>query len=190
MSAGRIHKTNDLPVAIVGAGPIGMAATAHLVLRGVTPVVLGDGVAVGHAVAEWQHVRTFSPWTYNVDNASRTLLAAAPSRDRIYRDACVMGISRYGHDRPRSGPRASAPYILHVAAQTGRPQVIKAAAVTDCSGTWARPNPAGAHGLPALGEPSCANRISYGMPDVSGRDRYQYSGGTILSWSLKPGIRP
>jgi cation diffusion facilitator CzcD-associated flavoprotein CzcO len=32
-------KTNQLPVAIIGAGPVGLAAAAHLLSRGETPLV-------------------------------------------------------------------------------------------------------------------------------------------------------
>src|SRR5204862_5001172 len=41
------------------------------------------------------------------------------------------------------------------------------------SGTWGTPNPAGADGLPAIGELAAADRISYGIPDVlaSARER-------------------
>ena len=51
-----------LPVAIVGAGPVGLAAAAELVLRGVTPLILESGDSVGAAVRQWGHVRIFSPW--------------------------------------------------------------------------------------------------------------------------------
>jgi hypothetical protein len=208
MPKGFIRRTNDLPVAIIGAGPVGMAAAAHLVLRGLTPLVLEAGGDVGHAVEQWQHVRMFSPWAYNIDSASHTLLTAAgwsapssvhhptgeeltrdylkplshvaPLRNQVHYDARVTGVSRYNYDRSRPGPRADAPYILQIASRSGAVRAAKASAVIDCSGTWSRPNPAGAHGLPALGEYRCGNRISYGMPDVSGRDRRQYAGKVTL----------
>ena len=49
----------------------------------------------------------------------------------------------------------------------------------DASGTWHSPNPAGANGLPAIGEMQAADRIAYGMPDVLGRDRARYAGKTV-----------
>jgi cation diffusion facilitator CzcD-associated flavoprotein CzcO len=56
-----------LPIAVIGAGPIGLAAAAHLVGRGETPVVLEGGPTVGASVLAWSHVQVFSPWRYNVD---------------------------------------------------------------------------------------------------------------------------
>lgn len=64
----------SLPVAIVGAGPVGLAAAAQLVERGIRPVILERGESVGAALLEWGHVRVFSPWEYNVDAAARALL--------------------------------------------------------------------------------------------------------------------
>src|SRR3954466_7562995 len=61
-------------IAIIGAGPVGLAAAAHVLERGLKPVVLEAGPAVGHAVRQWQHVQLFSPWQYNVDDAARRLL--------------------------------------------------------------------------------------------------------------------
>ena len=57
-------------VAIIGAGPVGLAAAAHALERGLQPTVLEAGPAVGHAVRQWAHVRMFSPWEYNVDRAA------------------------------------------------------------------------------------------------------------------------
>src|SRR5438128_10931883 len=65
---------SDLPVAVIGAGPIGLAAAAHLLARGETPLVLEAGDAVGASIREWSHVRFFSPWKYTVDAASVRLL--------------------------------------------------------------------------------------------------------------------
>src|ERR1700681_459283 len=62
-------------VAIIGAGPVGLAAAAHLLERGMTPVVLEAGPQIGHAVQQWRHVQLFSPWGYNVDRAAPRLLA-------------------------------------------------------------------------------------------------------------------
>ena len=61
----------NLPVAIIGAGPIGLAAAAHALERGLTPLIFEKGDAVGAAMREWGHIRLFSPWQYNVDDAAR-----------------------------------------------------------------------------------------------------------------------
>ena len=68
--------SQPLPVAVIGAGPVGLAAAAHLSERGVPFVVfeLGDDVAA--SVREWAHVQLFSPWSYDIDPAARRLLEA------------------------------------------------------------------------------------------------------------------
>ena len=66
--------TPDLPVAVIGAGPVGLAAAAHLVRRGIRPLILERGSEVGASLLEWGHVRVFSPWRYNIDQAARSLL--------------------------------------------------------------------------------------------------------------------
>lgn len=64
----------DLPVVVIGAGPVGLAAAAHLHERGLPFTVLKAGDAPAAAVRQWAHVRLFSPWRYNVDAAARRLL--------------------------------------------------------------------------------------------------------------------
>jgi glycine/D-amino acid oxidase-like deaminating enzyme len=61
-------------IAVIGAGPIGLAAAAHLVARGYTPIVLEAGDAVSAHVPAWGQV--FSPWRYNVDPVARGMLEA------------------------------------------------------------------------------------------------------------------
>src|SRR3981081_1288278 len=63
-------------VAIVGAGPVGLAAAAHVLERGLRPIVLEAGNSAGHAVRQWGHVQLFSPWEYNIDRAAARLLAS------------------------------------------------------------------------------------------------------------------
>ena len=63
-------------VAIIGAGPVGLAAAAHALERNLKPIVLEAGSEIGHAVRQWGHVRMFSPWEYNIDRAAARLLEA------------------------------------------------------------------------------------------------------------------
>ena len=63
-------------VAIIGAGPVGLAAAAHVLERGMKPIVLEAGDHVAHAVRQWGHVQLFSPWEYNIDRAAERLLKA------------------------------------------------------------------------------------------------------------------
>lgn len=57
----QVSRQTTLPVAVIGAGPVGLAAAAHLMEPGITPVVLERGARVGASVAEWGHVQLFSP---------------------------------------------------------------------------------------------------------------------------------
>ena len=77
----------ELPVAVIGAGPVGLAAAAHLVQRGIRPVIFERGESIGTSLLEWAHVRVFSPWRYNIDAAARALLEGsgwqAPNADAL-----------------------------------------------------------------------------------------------------------
>jgi len=193
-------------VAVVGAGPVGLAAAAHLLERGLTPIVIEAGDSVAPSVREWGHVQLFSPWEYNVDRAAERLLAKtgwnSPAPDQyptggelheryleplatktalaahIHTSSRVTDISRAGFDKLKSKGRAAAPFEIRY--QNGQgPKLVRADAVIDASGTWQSPNPAGANGLRAIGETRAAGRIAYGMPDVLGKDRARYAGKTV-----------
>jgi hypothetical protein len=193
-------------VAVIGAGPVGLAAAAHLLERGLEPIVLEAGAEAGHSVRQWQHVQLFSPWEYNVDKAAARLLAPTgwnspdphvyptgaelleryieplatktPLKDVIRMKSRVTAISRLGFDKAKTKGRESAPFEVRY--QNGKgPEILRADAVIDASGTWASPNPAGANGLPAIGEREAQAKISYGMPDVLGKDRARFAGRIV-----------
>jgi hypothetical protein len=198
----------ELPVAVIGAGPIGLAAAAHLVARGLTPVVLEAGDEVGASVRRWPHVRLFSPWKYLVDPAARTMLEAAgwtePDGDalptggqlverylaplaalpqlapHVRTGRRVEAVSRRGYDKVKTAGREQAPFELVVRTADGRSERLLASAVIDASGTYESPNPMGASGLPVEGEAELAHRIHYGIPDVLGRERDRYAGRRTL----------
>jgi cation diffusion facilitator CzcD-associated flavoprotein CzcO len=179
---------DTLPIAIIGAGPIGLAAACHLLARGERPLVLEAGEGPGHAIRQWAHVSTFSPWEFMTDKAAVALLvahgwrhppaAAIPTgRDliefyleplaqlpalepRIRYRMRVTAVSRKGFDKVRTQGRSDQPFIVRVARADGEEAMIEAKAVIDASGTWGSPNPAGADGLPAIGEAAAADRIT------------------------------
>ncbi len=193
-------------IAIIGAGPVGLAAAAYALERGLTPTVLEAGAEAGHAVRQWGHVRMFSPWEYNIDRAAERLLAAAgwnspdprqyPTgaelaeryldplatrtvlKDHIQTSSRVTAISRIGFDKVKTRGRAQAPFEVRYRNGAGL-KALRADAVIDASGTWSSPNGAGANGLAAIGEPEAHDHIAYGMPDVWGRDRARYAGKTV-----------
>jgi thioredoxin reductase len=105
--------------------------------------------------------------------ASKTAL-----REVIRTNNRVTAIGRVGFDKAKTKGREGAPFDIHYENGKG-PETLRADAVIDASGTWASPNPAGAGGLPAIGEYEAAARIAYGMPDVLGRDRARYAGKTV-----------
>lgn len=194
----------NLPVAVIGAGPIGLAAAAHLIERGIKVKVYEAGETVGANIRDWGHVRVFTTWEQNVDTASRRLLerqgwilpqaGALPTGDELYRHylqplsklpevgavietgATIEAISRSGLDKVTSKRRETRPFELKISRQDGAQRIDYARAVIDASGTWQNPNPLGASGLPAIGEERHAGRIAYGMPDVLGAARQAYAG--------------
>ena len=105
-------QNEKLPVAVIGAGPVGLAAAARLIERGILPLVFEQGATVGAAVLEWGHVRVFSPWKYNIDDAARVLLEdadwSAPDPDYLPNGREIFdGILPLCPGFPRS-PRVSA----------------------------------------------------------------------------------
>ncbi len=164
-----------LPVVVVGAGPVGLAAAAHLLERGLDPLVIEAG-EVGAGVASWAHVRVFSPWRHNLDAAAVRLLArtgwVAPDPGAYPTGAELR--ERY------LLPLAATPELV-VVDRDGRQERLLASAVVDASGTVGTPNPLGASGIPAPGEArlAAAGRLAYGMPNVLAQPE-RYTGRRVL----------
>ena len=198
----------SLPVIVIGAGPIGLAATAHLITRSIPVNLLEAGDSVAANVRSWGHVQLFSPWSYNIDKAARALLdkagwqapkrSAHPTGTELYEqylrplaatreiaavlelNARVTGVSRLGFDKMKSAGREQAPFSVIVETGDGQTRETLASAVIDTSGTWTQPNPIGTSGLPVPGETAAADLIAYGVPDVLDRDAAQYAGQRVL----------
>lgn len=196
-----------LPVAVLGAGPVGLAAAAKLIERGLPFFILEAGDRAGANLLDYGHVRLFSPWQYNIDPAMARLLeptgwsapdpAALPLAGEVVAQVLqpfaelpqvagvlhlrtrVVSISREGFDKVKSAGRERAPFVIR-AERGGQVMELRAKAVIDATGTWNTPNPVGASGLPAIGERGAADRIFYGIPDVLGAQRGRYAGKKTL----------
>jgi thioredoxin reductase len=191
--------TSVLPVVVVGAGPIGLAAAAQLAERSLDFVVLESGPGVAAAIDEWRHVKLFSPWRYDIDSAARRLLEQAGGwaepdlnalpmggelidsylapltktpqlSDKIRYNAEVVAVTRVGFDRLRTAGREAAPFLVRLSDGTE----LLASAVVDAAGTWRRPNVLGGSGIPARGESDVP--VNHALPDVLGRDRDRFAG--------------
>jgi Pyridine nucleotide-disulphide oxidoreductase len=197
----------QLPVAVLGAGPVGLAAAAKLIERGLPFFLLEAGARVGANLLDFGHVRLFSPWQYDVDPTMAKLLQATgwehpepgelPLAGEIVERALqpfadlpevasalqlrtrVVAVSREGYDKVKSKGREAAPFVIR-AVRDGRSFELRARAVIDSTGTWNTPNPVGASGLPAIGEREAAGHIFYGIPDVLGAQRARYEGKKVL----------
>ena len=199
----RQRSLDTLPVAIIGAGPIGLAAAANLVERGIDFVIYESGDEVGSSMRQWGHTRLFSPWKHVVDPASQRLLEATgwqlPSPDRlptgtdlveqyleplaklepiasrIRTRVSIEAVTRQGMDRTRTARRAQTPFLLRARTDDGL-QEFTARAVIDASGTYDLPNSLASSGLEPLGLAEVADRVSHALPDVLGRDRPAFAG--------------
>jgi thioredoxin reductase len=198
----------DLPVAVIGGGPFGLAAAAHLVTRGMPVKLYEAGATVAAHVRDWGHVRLFSPWAFNTDAAATAILrehgwqappatalptggdlysaylqplAETPPLKTVIETAVrVRNVTRAGIDKVVSRGRGDHPFALSIDTANGGSRIELARAVIDASGTWSSPNPASASGTPATGETAHAGRIAYGIPDVLGCARAAYIGQRVL----------
>ncbi|SNS76561.1 FAD-dependent oxidoreductase [Actinomadura mexicana] len=199
---------HDLPVVVIGAGPVGLAAAAHLAERGLEFLVLEAGDSVGAAISDWGHVRLFSPWRYDTDAAARRLLEPTgwtlpdpetlPTGAELVRDYLtplaevpelavrirtgtrVVAVARRGVDVTRTVGRDEQPLLVRTIGPDGTVTDLTARAVIDASGTWGRSNPLGHSGLPAPGEDQAGPYLTGPLPDVLGRDRDRFAGKHTL----------
>ncbi|WP_338749441.1 NAD(P)-binding domain-containing protein [Bacillus sp. FJAT-52991] len=179
-----------LPVAVIGAGPIGLAAAAHLKERGIPFFLLEKGETAAN-IRTWEHVTLFSPWQYNMDEAGKRLLLqtdwqvpngeSIPTGKELVEDYLapltellapsihtnheVVAITRDGLDRMKSTNRSSQPFLLYVETPGGLKK-MKAKAVVDATGTWGNPNPAISNGVWLRTEKELASLIDYHIPNV------------------------
>ncbi|WP_062464646.1 NAD(P)-binding protein [Demequina soli] len=193
-----------LPIAIIGAGPVGLAAAAHLLRRGLPFEVLEAGDTVAASVRAWGHTRLFSPWRHLVDPVAQELLEAhgwsldqpdrAPSgaelvagylaplaalpgiAERIRLGVAVTDVAREGMDRTRTRGRAGAPFTVRTLDASGAVADGAYRAVIDASGSWLTPNALASNGLTLPGLAEVADRVLPALPDVLGADRAVFAG--------------
>ncbi|MFG3613362.1 NAD(P)-binding domain-containing protein [Rummeliibacillus stabekisii] len=194
-----------LPVAIIGAGPIGLAAAAHLAIQKVPFIVFESGENVGHNIRKWQHVHLFSPWQYDIDKAARKLLEEtewkSPQNDvlptgkelveqyleplsklpaikeTIRYNSKVISISRKQNDKMKSLNREKQPFEIYVERNQDI-EIVEARAIIDATGTWGNPNPATSNGVWLNSEKQCKNHIEYGIPNVA-KSSNRYADKTV-----------
>jgi hypothetical protein len=203
-----MDSAKNLPVAVIGAGPVGLAAAAHLLERGLEPLVFEAGPTAAAAMGHWRHIRLFSPWRFNTDAAAVRLLEAAgwesprPTAlpyggelidnylaplaalpaigSRLQTGARVIAVTRLRLDKTHTRNRETTPFVVRVEHGDGETRDHTVAGVIDASGTWSTRNPLGISGLPAIGEDSAADRISSPLPDITGHDRASFAGRRVL----------
>ena len=193
---------DQLPVAIIGSGPVGLAAAAHLINRGETFFILEAGEQVGANILTWGHVRLFSPWRYNTDKAAKILLEkhgwkhpdldSLPTgydlvneylvplsnvpeiKSSLHLNTKVLSIAKKDMDKMKTANRDSVPFTIYVEKE-GEYKTFEARAVIDASGTWGNPNPTNSNGIMLKEEKSLQSQIFYGVPDVLGKEVVRYA---------------
>ena len=196
-----------MKVAIIGGGPIGLAAAAHLAEQKISFEIFEAGNSVGSNILSWGHVRLFSPWKYNIDKAAERLLATtnwtSPKvedlhtgdefvqkyllplanhpliQSNIHLNSRVVAVSKKGLDKMKSSNRENIPFELRIE-KNGIISLQEADVVFDATGTWNQPNPLGSGGLFAVGEREFLNKITHGIPDVKGKDLKKFVNKTVL----------
>ncbi|WP_245637807.1 NAD(P)-binding domain-containing protein [Cytobacillus solani] len=194
-------KNDKLPVAIIGAGPVGLAAAAHLASRGESFILLEAGSQVGANILTWGHIRLFSPWRYNVDKAAKSLLEqnnwTYPDSEKlptgkelveqylkplanlpeiqpyIQLQTKVLSVGKKDIDKIKTLNRENVPFVIYTESN-GTYKIFEARAVIDATGTWGNPNPANSSGVWLKEEKSLHEQIFYGIPDVLGNEEKRY----------------
>lgn len=201
------EQVTELPVAIIGAGPVGLAAAAHLESREESFFLLEAGNQVGTNILSWGHVRLFSPWRYNIDKAASKLLNkhewnqpdldALPTGKElveqylyplsnlpeiqpfIHLNTKVLSIGKKDTDKMKTANRDNVPFIIY-AEKDGEFQTFEARAVLDATGTWGNPSPSNSNGIWVKDEIALKDQIFYGIPDILGKQKERYANKRVV----------
>jgi hypothetical protein len=196
---------------VIGAGSVGLAAAACVLIRGPTRVLVDQAPGVGHSIRQWSHVRMFSPWRYSVDRAARALpeptgrrpppgnslpvggefvsqyltpLAEAIARmARVEINRRVVSIGRLDFDKARTDWHEKQPLEPVLSRDDGLDETRLAYVLIDASGTRFQPDRMGAGGFPMRGEKTFNRHIRYGAPDIPGAERERYAGRQTIVMS-------
>ncbi|MGE7989362.1 NAD(P)-binding domain-containing protein [Lysinibacillus fusiformis] len=188
------NSNKNLPIVIIGEGPIGLATAAHLVEQNQSFILLESGNEIAHNIRTWGHVTLFSPWRYNINKAAKLLLEGSdwvepkletiPTghelidlylkplaeltqiKPSIRLNSKVVGISRQLNDKMKSKNRLNQSFNIYVEKEDDI-DIIEAKAVIDATGTWGNPNPANSTGVWLKNEKALADHIEYGIPDIN-----------------------
>lgn len=200
-------QNNNLPIAVIGGGAVGLAAAAHLARRNMPFLLFEAGNSVGQNFLSWQHVRVFSPWRYNIDKAAEALLLEtdwnAPDKEalptgkelvedyfvplskhpaiapNVHLNSKVLSIGRKGLDKMKTAGREKKPFSIKVN-ENGTIKYYEAKGIIDATGTWNQPNPIGSGGVFAEGEQELKDHIFYGIPNVKTETLDRYKNKNIL----------
>ncbi|WP_205625236.1 NAD(P)/FAD-dependent oxidoreductase [Aquimarina atlantica] len=203
----KMMQNNNLPIAIIGAGPVGLAAAAHLLKQNLPFIVFEAGSSVGQNMLSWSHVRVFSPWKYNIDRVAKEVLEQtdwkAPDEDKlptgqelvehyfrplanlpqikpyIHLNSKVLSIGRKGLDKMKTRGRENKPFSIKVQEHENI-NYYEAKAVIDATGTWNQPNPIGSGGVFAEGEQELNKHIFYGIPNVKAEHLERYKNKNVV----------
>jgi thioredoxin reductase len=202
-----MNTVKPLPVAVIGAGPVGLAAAAQLKVRNQPFLLFEAGNTVASNILSWKHIRVFSPWRYNIDKAARQLLQETnwnspddddlPTGEELYQQyfkpladhpslqphillgTKVLSIGRKNMDKTKTRGREDVPFLIEVL-NDHEIQQYEVKAVIDASGTWLSPNPIGSGGVYAVGEVENRDKIFYGIPDILGQHTDRYKNKNVL----------
>lgn len=192
---------SELPVAIIGGGPVGLAAAAQLAVKGEDFILFESGSSLGTNFLDYGHVKLFSPWRYNMDAAAKELLLkngySLPAADElplgleiaenylqplgklpelapyIHLNSRVLHISKSGLDKMKDQGRENLPFQITVE-NAGRFLQFEARAVIDATGTWQQPNP-----LISGGFQSPDSSIHSRLPDILNSERAVFAGKRV-----------
>lgn len=194
-------------IAIIGAGPTGLEAALYAGRLG-HAVKLYDRGRPGAHLADWGHVRLFTPWSMNASplgiatlfdgttppwNANecptghelleRYLLPLSRSEElapclRAGCNVLAVGRDRMGKLGPMGDRRSDESLRLLIESTEG--EIVEYAdVVLDCSGSYATPARLGSGGIPAPGERSHRDRIDYRLRDFD-READAFAGMRVL----------